>query len=175
MTADSDSLDPTDHPTQPVQKRKPGRPSTGQALSRAQIQRDYRQRNKSNVTKNTVEALDENMALRAQVLQLMNDLEAAQMKARVEFELGERARVRVRELERQLATAQKAKARKVTAERRYEQQGRSDSDGEWFRMGPEWTYKTKSAALAALKRDSEGKDNPPYRVLDRKTGKILTP
>lgn len=63
------------------EKRKPGRPSTGKALPRATIQRQYRQRINRNVTKNTVEALDENMALRAQVLQLMNELEDAQMKA----------------------------------------------------------------------------------------------
>lgn len=41
-------------------------------------------------------------------------------------------------------------------------------------MGSEWTYKTKSAALADLTWTTEGKDDAPYRVLDRKTGKILT-
>ncbi|WP_456293376.1 hypothetical protein [Pseudomonas sp. AK106] len=156
------------------EKRKPGRPSTGQALSRATIQRQYRQRINSNVTKNTVESLDENMALRAQVLQLMNELEDAQMKARVEFELGEKARARVRELERRLAGAQPAGTKKASSEARYELQARSDFDGEWFRMGSEWTYKTKSVALADLKRTTEGKDDSPYRILDRKTGKILT-
>ncbi|QVK31845.1 hypothetical protein [Pseudomonas syringae] len=70
------------------EKRKPGWPSIGQVLSRAAIQRQYREHNKGNVTKNTIEALDENMALRAQVLQLITELEDVQMKARVEFELG---------------------------------------------------------------------------------------
>jgi hypothetical protein len=54
-------------------------PSTGQALARATIQRQYR-RIKSHVTKNTIDALDEDMTLRAQVLQLMNELGDAQMK-----------------------------------------------------------------------------------------------
>lgn len=156
------------------EKRKPGRPSTGQALSRATIQRQYRQRIKGNVTKNTVEALDENMTLRAQVLQLMTELEDAQMKARVEFELGEKARARVRELERLLAAAQPAGSKKAAAQARYGLQARSDFDGEWFRMGSQWTYKTKSAALADLTRTIEGKDDARYRVLDHKTGKILT-
>lgn len=156
------------------EKRKPGRPSTGQALSRATIQRQYRQRINSNVTKNTVEALDENMALRAQVLRLMNELEDAQMKTRVEFELGEKARARVRELERRLAEAQPAGTKKAPSGARYELQGRSDFDGEWFRMGSQWTFKTKSAALADLTRTTEGKDDAPFRILDRKNGKILT-
>jgi hypothetical protein len=133
-----------------------------------------RQRNKSNVTKNTVEALDENMTLRARVLQLMNELEDAQMKARVEFELGEKARARVGELERLLAAAQPAGSKKTPSEARYELQARSDFDGEWFRMGAQWTYKTKSTALADLTRTTEGKGDSPYRILDHKTGKILT-
>lgn len=158
------------------EKRKPGRPSTGKALSRATIQRQYRQRINSNVTKNTVEALDENMALRAQVLQLMNELEDAQMKARVEFELGEKARARVRELERRLASVQTG-SKKGPAQPRYEFQTRNYSDGKWSgmgAMGPEYTYKTRSAALADLKLFTEGKDDAPYRVLDHQTGQILT-
>lgn len=156
------------------EKRKPGRPSTGQALSRATIQRQYRQRINSNVTKNTVEALDENMTLRAQVLQLMNELEDAQMKTRVEFELGEKARARVRELERLLAANKQAGSKKASPEARYELQGQGDIDGEWFRMGTEWTYKSKSAAMAYLKLMSEGENGSKYRVLDRKTGTLLT-
>lgn len=156
------------------EKRKPGRPSTGQALSRATIQRQYRERNKGKVNKNTAEVLDENMALRAQVLQLMSDLESAQMKARVEFELGEKARARVRKLERLLAASQQTDAKKAPPEARYELQGQSEIDKEWFQMGPEWTYKSKSAALADLKVTSEGKNGSKYRVLDRKTGAILT-
>ncbi|MEE5177168.1 hypothetical protein V2K54_25995, partial [Pseudomonas alliivorans] len=58
------------------EKRKPGRPSTGKAKSRADIQRQYRQRNKSNVTRNAIDALDENIALRAQLLQAMDELDA---------------------------------------------------------------------------------------------------
>lgn len=158
------------------EKRKPGRPSTGQALPRATIQRQYRERNKGNVTKNTIEALDENMALRAQVLQLMNELEDAQMKTRVEFELGEKARARVRELERRLAEAQPAGSKKASSEARYELQVRNYEDGEWCGMGamPDCTFKTRSMALADLKLATEGKDDAPFRVLDRKTGKILT-
>lgn len=114
------------------------------------------------------------MALRAQVLQLMNELEDAQMKVRVEFELGEKARARVRELERLLAATQPAGSKKAAAQARYELQARSDFDGEWFRMGSQWTYKTKSAALADLKLFAEGKDDAPHRVLDHKTGQILT-
>jgi hypothetical protein len=171
---------PETPPASPIkaasEKRKPGRPATGQALSRATIQRQYRQRINSNVTKNTVEALDENLALRAQVLQLMNELEDAQMKVRVEFELGEKARARVRELERRLAEAQPAGSKKVSSEARYELQVRNYSDGEWCGMGamPDCTFKTRSMALADLKLATEGKDDAPFRVLDRKTGKILT-
>lgn len=163
---------------QPVEKRKPGRPSTGKALSRAQIQRDYRQRNKSNVTKSTVEALDENMALRAQLLQVMDELEAVRAKARVEFELGEKARACVGELERRLASIQTgSKKGPAKAQARYEFQTRNYSDGKWSgmgAMGPEYTYKTRSAALTDLKLFTDGKDDSPYRVLDHKTGKILT-
>jgi len=172
MTDVSDLPDSANQPVQPIEKRKPGRPSTGKALSRAQIQRQYRQRNKGNVTKNTVEALDENMALRAQLLQVMDELEAVKVKARVEYELAEKARARVRELERLLATAQKSGV-KAPAETRYELQGQSDIDGEWFRMGSEWTYKSKSAAVANLKLMSEGENGEKYRVLDRKTGTFL--
>lgn len=174
MVADIPETPPAPSTQAAPEKRKPGRPSTGQALSRATIQRQYRQRNKGNVTKNTVEALDENMTLRAQLLQLMNDLEDAQMKARVEFELGEKARARVRELERLLAANQQAGSKKDSPEARYELQGQSDTDGEWFRMGSEWTYKSKSAALAYLKMNSGWESASKYRVLDRKTGKILT-
>lgn len=91
------------------EKRKPGRPSTGKAKSRADIQRQYRQRNKSNVTENTVQALDENMALRAQLLQVMDELDAVKNKSRAEFELGEKARERIRVLEDLLAKAQSPK------------------------------------------------------------------
>lgn len=177
MTDISDLPDNAEQPVQPVEKRKPGRPSTGKALSRAQIQRQYRQRNKGNVTKNTVEALDENMALRTQLLQVMDELEAVKAKARVEYELGEKARARVRELERLLTIEQKAGAKKAPAEARYELQGQSDLDGEWFRMGSEkseWTYKSKSAAMADLKLRTEGRNGSKYRVLDRKTGTFLT-
>ncbi len=38
----------------------------------------------------------------------------------------------------------------------------------------EYTYKTRSTALADLELVTEGKDDAPYRVLDCKTGKILT-
>lgn len=176
MMADTPEKLPAPSTKAASEKRKPGRPSTGQALSRATIQRQYRERNKSNVTKNTVEALDENMALRAQVLQLMNELEDVQMKARVEFELGEKARARVRELERRLASVQTG-SKKGPAKARYEFQTRNYLDGRWSgmgAMGPEYTYKTRSAALADLKLFTEGKDDAPYRVLDHKTGKILT-
>lgn len=160
---------------QPPAKRTPGRPSTGQALSRATIQRQYRERNKSNVTKEAVEALEENMALRAQVLQLMNDLEAAQMKAQVEFELGEKARARVRELERLLAAIQQSGTKKGPPEARYELQGQSAIDGEWFRMGSEWTYTSKSAAMATVKLMSEGRNGALYRCRVRCLREMLKP
>ncbi|MDX9625908.1 hypothetical protein [Pseudomonas fragariae (ex Marin et al. 2024)] len=91
------------------EKHKLGRPPTGKAKSRADIQRQYRQRNKSNVTRNTVDALDENMTLRAQLLQVMDELEAAKKRVSVEFELGEKARARVCVLEKLLVESQKPK------------------------------------------------------------------
>ncbi|MFA0921473.1 hypothetical protein ALP73_01087 [Pseudomonas coronafaciens pv. garcae] len=156
------------------EKRKPGRPSTGKALSRADIQRQYRLRNKSNVTKNTVNALDENIALRAQLLQVMDELDAVKKRARVEFELGEKARARVRELERLLAAKQKVRAKKAPAEARYELQCRTGLDGEWILLGPEDAYRSKSAALAQLRLMSDGKEGSGWRVLDRKTGTVLS-
>jgi hypothetical protein len=174
MTDVPDLPNSAGQPVQSVEKRKPGRPSTGKALSRAQIQRQYRQRNKGNVTKNTVEALDENMALRAQLLQVMDELEAVRAKARVEFELGEKARARLRELERQLAAEQQSGAKKAPPEARYELQALSELDGQWYRMGSAWTYKSKPAAMVDLKLFSEGKGTSVWRVLDRKTGNVLT-
>lgn len=155
------------------EKRKPGRPSTGKAKSRADIQRQYRQRNKSNVTRNTVDALDENIALRAQLLQVMDELDAVKKRASVEFELGEKARARVRELERLLAAKQKVRAKKAPAEARYELQGQI-SDEEWILLGPEDVYTSKSAALAQLKLMPNKKDGSGWRVLDRKTGTVLS-
>jgi len=156
-------------------KPKRGRPSTGQARSRAQIQRDYRQRNKSNVTKNTVESLDENMALRAQVLQLMNELDDARTKARAEFELGEKARIKVRELEKQLAACSSLWSLSASPSTRYElqtldQKGKGER---WVAVGERFTYTRKASALKDLKYMKSEGDNG-WRVLDRKTGQILT-
>ena len=90
-------------PTPESTKRKPGRPPSGKALSRADIQRDYRRRQKGNVTNNTIEALDENMALREELLRVMSELTDSKERERAEFEKGEKARRRVKELEKQLA------------------------------------------------------------------------
>ncbi|MBX8493143.1 hypothetical protein K5D42_25060 [Pseudomonas cichorii] len=158
----------------PPEPRKRGRPPTGQARSRAQIQHDYRQRNKRNVTENGVRALDENMALREQLLRVLDELDA-------EKKAGDKARARVRELERQLAVAQQAqepKTRKAPAEARYALQHQIDLDGEWHLSGTEYSYTSKVRARAELKRRAQGSaalgSRALWRVLDRHTGQILT-
>jgi hypothetical protein len=62
-------IDPADQQTQqlPLEtKRRPGRPSTGKAKSRAEIQRAYRERSKGNVTDNSAEIA----TLRAEIEEL---------------------------------------------------------------------------------------------------------
>lgn len=95
-----------DKQTQPLpldQKRGRGRPATGKALSNAERQRAYRERHKAqrNEKSETHEVPYEEVVAIAQ--ELGERCKAAEAKLRVELELGEKARKRVKELEAQLA------------------------------------------------------------------------
>lgn len=102
-------IDPTDKQTQALPldeqpaKRKRGRPATGKAMTPAEKQRAYRERQKAQRD----EKPDSHPVPYEEVVAIAQELgercKAAEMKARVEMELGERARKRVRELEAQLA------------------------------------------------------------------------
>lgn len=83
-------------------KRGRGRPKTGTALTPAKKQKAYRERLKRNVTKNTVESLDEKLELRAQLLAAMEEIESLKGKLRAEYDLGEKARKQVIALEKQI-------------------------------------------------------------------------
>lgn len=99
-------IDPKDPGTQQLQleqKRGRGRPKTGQALSNAERQRRYREAQKAqrNEKSENHEVPYEEVVAIAQ--ELGKRCEAAEKKLRVELELGEKARKRVKELEAQLA------------------------------------------------------------------------
>lgn len=78
-------IDPADKETQSLPLEQPkrgrGRPSTGQAMTPAQKQKAYRDRQKSNVTKNRVDDLDENMRLREQLIKAIERAELAEARA----------------------------------------------------------------------------------------------
>lgn len=99
-------IDHLDKQTQPLpleQKRGRGRPATGQALSNAERQRAYRERQKAQRNEkpeNRKVPYDEVVAI---AQELGERCKAAEAKLRVELELGEKARKRVKELEAQLA------------------------------------------------------------------------
>lgn len=96
-------IDPRDPGTQQMQleqKRGRGRPATGQALSNAERQRRYREAQKAQRNENMHKEVAED--LRAELAKALERIEAAEAKVRAEFELGEKARKRVRELEAQL-------------------------------------------------------------------------
>jgi hypothetical protein len=158
--------------------RKRGRPSTGKALSRADIQRQYRNRKNSNVTNNAIELLDENMRLRKQLLEVMDQVEEWKMKARVEFEAGEKARNRVRFFEKQMAAETSPAQPKASSKVRYVAQFYSEHDQEFVDLVTPsksglWEFKTKKEALAWLERRSV-REAGGWRVMDRKTGLALT-
>ncbi|MGX5219394.1 hypothetical protein ACVTMO_12290 [Pseudomonas segetis] len=96
-------IDPRDPGTQQMQleqKRGRGRPATGQALSNAERQRRYREAQKAQRNENMHKEVAED--LRAELAKALERIEATEAKVRAEFELGERARKRVMELEAQL-------------------------------------------------------------------------
>lgn len=162
-------------PESSLEKPKRGRPSTGAARSRATIQREYRQRQKSNVTKNTVEAIDENMALREQLIALMDELEAVKARVRVEYELGEKARARVMQLEKQLAAQSNGKSEKAFVGPRFVLQFFTDQR-DWTALedssGNVWEFKTQKEARRFLATQGRRGDTN-WRIFDNKTGKYL--
>jgi len=83
-------------------KRGRGRPKSGNALTPAQKQKAYRERKRGNVTANTVANLDENIELRARLLEAMEEIESLKSKLRAEYKLGEKARKKLGELEEKL-------------------------------------------------------------------------
>lgn len=99
-------IDNLDKQTQQLpleQKRGRGRPATGQALSNAERQRAYRERQKAQRN----EKQDSQKVPYDEVVAIAQELgercKAAEAKLRVELELGEKARKRIKELEAQLA------------------------------------------------------------------------
>lgn len=107
-------IDHLDKQTQPLpldQKRGRGRPATGKALSNAERQRAYRERQKAqrNEKSENHEVPYEEVVAIAQ--ELGERCKAAEAKLRVELELGEKARKRVKELEAQLAQRNEKPAR----------------------------------------------------------------
>lgn len=77
-------IDAKDKQTLPLipEKRGRGRPKTGTAMTAAQKQKAYRERNKGNVTGTIVANLDENMALRQQLLDALEKIEALEEKCK---------------------------------------------------------------------------------------------
>lgn len=170
---------PDDSPSaSTIEKRKRGRPPTGKARSRATIQREYRQRKNSNVTKSTVELLDENMALREKLIEVMDELDAMKVKARVEYQLGEKARERVRLLEKQLAARGGDLAKKAASSPRYVLQYLCDQSDTWTDLtnssNKVWDFKTQKEVRAYLTRQVRTIDPNRDRVIDKKTGKVIT-
>lgn len=164
--------------TSTPEKRKRGRPPTGQARSRATIQREYRQRKNSNVTKSTVELLDENMALRKNLIEALDELDAMKVRVRVEYELGEKARERVRLLEKQLAARGGDLAQKAASSPRYVLQYLCDQTNTWTDLtnssNKVWDFKTQKEVRAYLTRQARTIDPNRDRVIDKKTGELIT-
>lgn len=136
-------IDHLDKQTQPLpleQKRGRGRPATGQALSNAERQRRYREAQKAqrNEKSENHEVPYEEVVAIAQ--ELGKRCEAAEAKIRVEMELGEKARKRVKELEAQLAQRNEKPAKvkrhrdqpaaKLPEDKTYTLQARTGS-GKW--------------------------------------------
>jgi small-conductance mechanosensitive channel len=101
-------IDPADQLTKALPldeqqaKKRRGRPATGKAMTPAEKQRAYRERLKSNVTDNMHKRVAED--LRADLAKALEKIEATEAKVRAEYELGEKARKRVKDLEAQLAS-----------------------------------------------------------------------
>ena len=75
-------IDANDKQTLPLipEKRGRGRPKTGTAMTAAQKQKAYRERNKHNVTVNKVESLGENLELRQQLMEALEQIEVLQQR-----------------------------------------------------------------------------------------------
>lgn len=163
-------IDHLDKQTQPLpldQKRGRGRPATGKALSNAERQRAYRERQKAqrNEKSETHEVPYEEVVAIAQ--ELGERCKAAEAKLRVELELGEKARKRVKELESQLAK-EKAKASKAgPTKRRYILQWQDPEKGTWHDDST-GDYGSKARADAACKAmNKDGFSQMPWRVRER--------
>lgn len=110
-------IDHLDKQTQPLpldQKRGRGRPATGQALSNAERQRLYRERQKAQRNEKSESGPVPYSEVVAIAQELGERCKAAEAKLRVELELGEKARKRVKELEAQLAQRNEKQGKGLT-------------------------------------------------------------
>ncbi|MCY1291904.1 hypothetical protein D9M70_411100 [compost metagenome] len=148
-------IDTNDTQTQPLAldeqpaKAKRGRPATGKALSNAERQRAYRKRQKAQRNENPVAA-------------------------KVEFELGEKARQRVRELEKELALketqlaywikrAEEAEeAARISPEKRWVMESKAQGTRKWYRMADnKYTQEEAIKLIEAARKRFPDRD---YRV-----------
>ena len=116
-------IDSNDKQTLPLipEKRGRGRPKTGTAMTAAQKQKAYRDRNKHNVTVNTVENLSETIELRQQLFNALERIEQLELENK---ELGDA-------LARVVKKAQKGNV--TESEKAYTLQARTGS-GKWLNL-----------------------------------------
>jgi len=119
-------------------KRKRGRPSTGKALSRAEIQRQYRQRKSGNVTNNS----DEIQALKAEIEEL-------------KVALGKAVAAQKREEERLIKVTKKESTTRVG----HHLQMRKCGKRKWETISGEYGFYSAEAAekqMETMKEQSDG-------------------
>lgn len=141
-------IDHLDKQTQPLElepKRGRGRPATGQALSNAERQRRYREAQKAQRNEKPESRrvpYDEVVAI---AQELGERCKAAEAKLRVELELGEKARKRVKELEAKLAQrdikSEKGLKYRVLTEAAFDQIGMNERSAD-SKTAHDWSFGT---------------------------------
>lgn len=166
-------IDNNDKATQPLPlepKRGRGRPAKGQAISNAERQRAYRERQKAQRNENMHRDVVED--LRAELAKSLEEVENLREMARAEFKRAEGLKAQVIDMGLRIAhlehEAKKAKAAKAgPAKRRYILQWQYPEKGTWHddRTGD---YGSKARADAACKAlNKEGFSQMLWRVRER--------
>ncbi len=131
-----------------TEKRKRGRPSTGNALSRAEIQRQYRARKKGNVTNNS----DVIEALKAEI----DELKIALGKEIIARKKAEKALISVTDDKKKFYVQSKAKGKK----------------GRWSDVAKNAGFRTKDEAKECIGSIEKARVKPvvteyEFRVMER--------
>lgn len=155
-------IDALDKQTLPLipEKRGRGRPKTGTAMTSAQKQKAYRERNKGNVTGTIVASLDENMTLRQKLLEALEKIEQLE---KANDELGKELLVRIRQVNNMTGFEKS----NVTEKRAgWQVQLKVGQKGRWKSPKDMPTWPTKEAAAESLVHIENKTGNTWYRVIE---------